>query len=155
MDFHRKALPVQPYLYVNCDCPMDGSAIAQAMGAGFGQVMGFAGRHGITPASMPMSVYHAMPEDGVMRFQCGVMVSQADAAKAQGDVHAGTLPAGEAMMTTHVGPYASLNQTHRALWDHMRSEGIAAAMPVWEVYVDDPGTTPEDTLRTEIYRAIA
>jgi len=47
-----------------------------------------------------------------------------------------------------------LNKTHGALWAHMEAEKIDGAMPVWEVYIDDPGDTPEATLRTEIYRAI-
>ncbi|MHA7873500.1 MAG: GyrI-like domain-containing protein, partial [Hyphococcus sp.] len=55
---------------------------------------------------------------------------------------------------THVGPYAALNQSHRALWDYGDNEGFNNAMPVWEIYVDDPAATPEAELRTEIYRAL-
>lgn len=28
------------------------------------------------------------------------------------------------------------------------------ALPIWEVYVDDPGEVPEAELRTEIYRRV-
>ncbi len=155
MTFERKTLPAQPYLYVICESAMEGAAIAEAMGAGFGQVMGFVGQNGITPASMPMSVYTEMPSSGRMTFQCGVMVSAEDAAKATGPILAGELPAGSAMFALHTGPYDRLSQTHNALWDHMKAEGLEAAMPVWEVYVDDPGSTAPDALRTEIFRAIA
>ena len=57
-------------------------------------------------------------------------------------------------MATHVGPYSNLNQSHGALWKYMETEGIPGAMPVWEIYIDDPDGTDEDKLRTEIYRAI-
>ena len=57
-------------------------------------------------------------------------------------------------MTVHVGPYATLNQSHQALWAHMTENNIPAAMPIWEVYVDDPTTVPEAECRTEVYRMI-
>lgn len=155
MTIERQTLPAQPYLFVACECPMDGPAIAQAMGQGFQQIMGFAGQNGITPTGMPMSIYHAMPADGKMTFQCAIPVTAEDAARARAPVEAASLPAGEAMVTTHVGPYSTLNQTHGALWEHMKTEGIEPAMPVWEIYMDDPGTTPEAKLRTRIHRAIA
>lgn len=36
----------------------------------------------------------------------------------------------------------------------METEGLTGAMPVWEIYVDDPGETPPEAVRTEIYRMI-
>ncbi len=103
---------------------------------------------------MPVSVYIEMPANNAMSFRAGVFVSADDARRAEGAVKSDVMPAGEVFTTTHVGPYASLNQTHRALWDHMEKQGVAKAMPVWEVYIDDPGNTPEAQLRTEIYRAV-
>ena len=132
----------------------DGGAIAEAMGSAFGQVFAFAQENGIAPQSMPMTIYLEMPTDGKMSFRGSVMVSDQDAAKATGDIKAAQLPEGEAMTTTHLGPYASLNVSHRALWDHIENEGLTKAMPVWEIYVDDPTTVPEAECRTEIYCAL-
>jgi effector-binding domain-containing protein len=56
-------------------------------------------------------------------------------------VKAAALPAGEALAATHVGPYANLNQSHKALWGHAEKPGLEKATPVWEIYVDDPGDT--------------
>ncbi|MEJ6397857.1 GyrI-like domain-containing protein [Yoonia sp. 208BN28-4] len=153
MSITRETLTGQPYLYVDKECPY-GPEIADAMGAGFGEVFGFVGQHGITPQSMPITVYMAM-DPSMLRFRAGVMVSAEDAAKASGDVKADVLPEGDVMKTTHTGPYTSLNETHQALWSHMEAEGIPAAMPVWEVYINDPGETPEADLKTDVFRAIA
>lgn len=154
MSIERKTLPQQHYLYVDRASSLSGEAIAAAMGSGFGEVFGFVEKQGIKPLSMPMAVYMDMPAGGEMRFRTGVFVSEADARHAADGIKAGVMPAGDVFTLTHVGPYASLNQSHKVLWDHMERQGIAKAMPVWEVYVDDPGSTPEASLRTEIYRAV-
>ena len=127
------------------DCPVDGRHL------GIGRVG--AGYVRIVPLSMPMSVYIDM-DPKILRFRGGVMVASEDAAQASGTLNAATLPAGEAMHVMHVGPYDNLGDTHKAMWDHMKTQGINGTMPVWEIYVDEPGVVAPDALRTEIYCAI-
>ena len=153
MTFNRKTLQMQHYLYVDRECEY-GPEIAQAMESGFDAVFSYVATHGIQPQSMPMSVYLTM-DPGILRFRAAVIVGPDDAAKTGGEVKTDTLPAGEAMTATHVGSYDNLNQTHEAIWKHMEAENIPAAMPVWEIYVDDPGSIPVEKVRTEIYRMIA
>ena len=153
MTITRKTLPEQHYLYVDRECAFDPAAIGEAMGSGFGEVFGFIGANNIKSLSMPMSLYTDMPSDK-LRFRACAMVSAEDAARAQGAIKAGVIPAGDALTKMHVGPYASLNQSHKALWDYADANGLAKAMPVWEIYVDDPQKTPETQLRTEVFRAL-
>ncbi len=152
MDFVRKTLPDQHYLYVDRECEY-GPGIAEAMGSGFAEVFGFVGSQGITPVSMPMSVYLGM-DPKILRFRSAVMVSPQDAEKAEGSIKADILSSGDVMTVTHVGSYDNMNKTHEAMWDHMKAEGIPGSMPVWEIYIDDPGDTAPEKLRTEIYCAI-
>ena len=154
MEFERKTLPEQHYLYVDRECAMDAKSIGDAMASGFGEVFGFAQAKGVTPLSMPASIYMEMPGEK-LAFRTGVFVSAEDAAHAEGDVRAGVMPAGDVVAATHVGPYATLNQSHKALWDYAKKEGLPNAMPVWEIYVDDPTKTPEAELRTEIFRTVS
>ncbi len=152
MDFTQKDLPEQPYIYVDRECPY-GPEIADAMGSAFGEVFGFVQEKGITPRSMPMSIYLGM-DPKILRFRGAVAVSPEDAAKATGAIKSDTLPGGTTMTGVHVGNYDTMNVTHQAMWAHMETEGIKGTMPVWEVYVDDPGMVEADKLRTEIYCAI-
>ncbi len=152
MDFIRKTLPEQHYIYVDKEVPY-GPEISDAMGAAFGEVFGFIGQNGITPLAMPMSVYMGMDPE-ILRFRGGVIVSAEDAARASGTIKAATIPAGDAMHVVHVGDYGALGDTHKAMWDHMKDQGINGTMPVWEIYIDDPGEVAQDKVRTEIYCAI-
>ena len=155
MEFHRKSLPEQHFLYVEREASMSApQSIAEAMGSGFGAVFTFNQENAITPLSMPTAVYMDMPSGDKMTFRVGFFVSSDDAQKATGEIASFNIPAGDVIMTTHVGPYASLRVTHQALWDHVKAEGLTEASPVWEVYVDDPHEVAEDKCRTEIYRAI-
>ena len=153
MEITREELPEQHYIYVEKRCGM-GPEIAQAMGEGFGAAFGWLAENGIAPQSMPMTVYTEMPSGGQMVFRCGALVTPEDAAKASGPARADTLPAGPALKALHKGAYASMNQTHDALWKHAKAEGLESRMPVWEIYIDDPGETAEADLRTEVFHAV-
>ena len=149
----RVTLQAQPYLYVERECPY-GPEIADAMASAFGEVFSFAQEHGITPASMPISVYVGM-DPAVLRFRGGYLVTPEDATKATGRVRADELPAGDVMTVTHVGPYQGLGSTHQQMEEAMKAGGTPSGLPIWEHYVDDPDEVAEDELRTEIFRPIA
>ena len=153
MEIERKTLPEQHYLYVDRECAFDAKSIGDAMASGFGEVFGFTQTKGIAPLSMPASVYMEMPGEK-MAFRAGVFVSAEDAAKAEGEVKAAVMQAGDVLTATHVGSYATLGQSHKALWDYADAQGLSKVMPVWEIYVDDPTTKPEAEIRTEIFRAL-
>ncbi|WP_306252158.1 GyrI-like domain-containing protein [Parvularcula sp. IMCC14364] len=154
MTFERKTLPEQHYVYVEREASYAGNEIAEAMGSGFGEVYMFTEENNMARLAMPMAIYMDMPAGDKMTFRTALFVSEEDAARAEGNIKAATMPAGEVMTTTHIGSYATMNQSHQALWNHMEENGIPGAMPVWEIYVDDPTTKPEEEVRTEIYRAI-
>ena len=152
MEFEQVTLEPQHYIYVDRECPY-GPEIGKAMESAFGEVFGFVGQNGITPLAAPMSVYMEM-DPSILRFRGGVIVSAGDAAKATGPIKTDVLPGGAVMKGLHTGSYMRMSETHQALWKHMEEAKIAPAMPVWEIYVDDPGEIAEPELRTEIYRAI-
>ncbi|WP_421852760.1 GyrI-like domain-containing protein [Oricola sp.] len=82
-------------------------------------------------------------------------MSPDDATKAAGSVRADRTPAGKVVHYTHVGPYKRLSESYHKMMGWVRMEGLRLAVPTWEVYVDDPDTTPEKELRTEVYVAVS
>ena len=144
-------LEAQPYLFVEGSAPMaDPAKISAAMGEAFGQLMAFIGQNGITTTSAPMAVYTGFDPE-TLSFRAAKAISQADAAKAGGDIKADVLPGGEVFHISHIGPYATLRNTYQAAEVAVKATGKGLGTPTWEVYVDDPATTPEADLRTEIY----
>jgi effector-binding domain-containing protein len=85
--------------------------------------------------------------DDVPNVEVGVEVS--GPFQPTGQVVPSVLPSGETAMTVHRGPYARLDDAHRAVLDWCAENGRAPAGPRWEVYGDwhdDPAR-----LETEVY----
>ncbi|QQA42065.1 GyrI-like domain-containing protein [Pelagovum pacificum] len=153
MDYETKSLPAQTYLYVSRECAFDGASIASAMDSAMEELINGLISDGIAPASPPITVYHEMGGDK-LRFQAGIFVQGEDAAKATAPLKIGELPEGEAATATHVGSYADLNGSHKALWAAMEQDGHTLGWPVWEHYIDDPRETEEASRRTTLWRMI-
>ena len=149
-DFILTRVDPRPYLYVEGRSTMEPSAISEAMGRAFEAVMDFQEAHGIATDGPPLSVYYGYsPEE--IAFRAGLFVPEADTKAATGDVKAGQTPGGEVLHFTHVGPYATLRDDYGFMMEHVAARGLTLGAPTWEVYVDDPETTPEHRLRTEVY----
>jgi effector-binding domain-containing protein len=140
----------RPYLYVEGRARMDPSAISEAMGRAFETVMDVLDRHGIATDGPPLSVYYGYSETEIA-FRAGLFVPEADLGAATGEVLGDRTPGGEVLHFTHVGSYATLRDSYGHMMEHVASRGRALGAPTWEVYVDDPETTPESRLRTEVY----
>jgi len=113
------------------------------------KVMGWLAQQGIAPASMPMAVWWAMDMDsGIADCQAGCFV--AEAVEGEGDITAGVTACGDVLTVVHKGPYDSVGQSWMAVYKKAAELGRAPGSG-WEIYVDDPGTTAPEELRTQIF----
>ena len=62
-----------------------------------------------------------------------------------------SLPGGEAAKTVHVGSYETLSKEYGRLDAWIKERGKPRGEGPWEVYVDDPETTPHNKVKTEVY----
>ena len=85
--------------------------------------------------------------DDVPHVEVGVELLQP--CRLTGRVVASTLPAGQAAMTVHRGPYAGLAEAHQAVRDWCAAQGRQPAGPRWEIY--GPHRADAAELWTEIY----
>ncbi len=143
----------QDYLYVLRRSSMKPEDISKAMGEAFWEVWNFMQARSIPPAGAALSVYYDYSEDE-MEFRTGFFVAPGDAAKAEGAILADKTPPTRAVHAVHTGAYSGLQQTYGRIMGEMKFAGLRYGKPTWEVYLDDPDTTPEKDLRTEIFIAL-
>lgn len=155
MNFEIVAVKPRPMLYVTRSVSMNVPEMVRTMSEAFAAVHAFIHDKGISPAGPPLSVYSDWDEStGRMKGDIGFPVTPSDAAKADGEVLAGNTPSGQALKAVHVGPYSHLPDAYSAVMTHMKEKGILPSPVSWEVYANDPATTPPDRLITEIYMKV-
>jgi effector-binding domain-containing protein len=124
------------------------SQIQSVMGPGLGEVMAALRAQGITPAG-PWFTHHLRMDPGFFDFEICVPVSSP--VRAAGRVQPGTLAAATVARTIHHGPYEGLGAAWQALRDWVAAGGRKAAPSLWEVYLTDPGASPDPaSWRTEL-----
>jgi effector-binding domain-containing protein len=149
-----RALQAQPVVYTRGRAPFgDAGAIGNALGAAFGVVGQFGQSHGAQMAGPPYARFLS-PPGGTMDFEAGMPVVAA--VPGEGEVESGELPAGEAAVTTHVGPFDTLRAGYEAIEGWMREHNRSGGGPPWEVYMTDPQLEPDpQKWRTDIYWPLA
>ena len=115
------------------------SEISATLGELLGGAFGHATKSGAALAGPPLCRYREFTSGG-MTLEAGVPV--AVPAAGEGDVMAGTLPAGPVASTIHTGPYDSLSEAYTALEKWIAESDSEPAGDPWEVYLTDPGEVP-------------
>ena len=67
-----------------------------------------------------------------------------------GEVQAGFIPGGRYAVCMHVGPYDAIEPAYDALNTWVLEQGHTPAGIAYEHYLNDPASTPEDELQTQV-----
>jgi effector-binding domain-containing protein len=127
-------------------------AIAKAYTDGFSRIGKFMVKNKLMQNGAPFSI-DAAQSPGSYSFDAGIPVNRGDAAGAD-DIRVDKSYAGNALKTVHTGPYAGLAVTHDKLLAYLAAHGYARHGDAFFRFVDDPGSTPEPQLHTEVYAPI-
>ena len=133
----RRTLTAQPTLVVRRKITL--AQVAQELAGILPRVFTFAQQTGIPLAGPPFTRYLEMGR-GTATIEAGFAVGVAG--KSEGDIVASELPGGNAAVAIHVGAYDRLEDTHAIVATWLDAQKLAAGAP-WEVYVTDPGETPD------------
>ena len=150
-EYQMVEVSAQPYIYCERSCSMDPSDTTSNMGVAFQAVSELVAQKGITSTGKPLAAYYSY-DPKIMTFRAGFFVSADDAKKAEGDVKADVLPAGEVLNYLHRGPYSTLRIGYGEMMEYLAKNSLTAGAPTWEVYLNEPGeVSSEDELETDIF----
>ena len=149
LSIERRHVNEQPAVFVRYTTTMN--ELANKIGAGLAKSAGFAKARRLEVVGRPFVRYTEMAKDH-LTIEAGMPVKAVKLSEREGDVEAGTLPAGAVAVGLHAGSYDTLRETYRAIEKWAADQGIAFAGPPWELYLTDPGANPDQsTWRTEVY----
>jgi AraC family transcriptional regulator len=125
------------------------SELAGTLGELFGRIFQYAQQSGVALAGPPFTRYLEWGP-GLIYIEAGMPV--AASVPGDGEILADALPSGPAAVTTHTGPYETLNEAHSAVEVWIADKGLTPAGPPWESYVTDPADYPNPAdWKTEIF----
>ena len=137
----------QPYLAIPCTVTM--TTIAEAADR-LPTLLQWAATRGIAPVGAPFIKYDVIDMAAALQVQVGF---PSLAVNGEGEVVAGTLPAGRYVSVVHTGPPASLAGATRELLEWAAAEALSfdvtptAAGDAWgarlEVFLTDPRVEPD------------
>jgi effector-binding domain-containing protein len=142
-------LTAKPILVVAETSPLDTPSISKAYADGYAQIGKFMAKNKLHSSGAPLGIDGEMTST-TYTFQAGMPIDRADVTAAD-PVRFTQSYAGKALKTTHTGPYDTLAKTYGSFRAYMAAHGYTAAGAPISWYIDDPGTTPAEKLRTEIY----
>ena len=149
-DITIEEVATQPMVSIRRVTPLE--QIGPSIGQIYGELGAFLGAQGIAPCGAPFTRYHGCTDAG-MDIEPGMPI--AAPTDGAGAILAGTLPGGKAAVYTHTGPYHLLGPAHEAVQAWITEQGLTAAGPPWESYLNDPGQVPESELQTRIFSPLA
>ncbi len=128
------------------------SAISEAMGRAYFEILNFIDRHDLRDAGAPLSIARTFSGPRLL-FDAAIPVrGVSEATPRDGSpVRLGFTYGGAVIRVRHVGPYRLLATTHRKISAYLAAHGIERNGDAWESYVGDPGDVPEEELLTYVY----
>ena len=125
------------------------------IGRAFGRLGGIAGKP--PDGAQMIAIFHDDPDTTpTEKLRSDAAVSLPQAAKTPNGLIEQRLPAGRYATVVHKGPYEDLPK----VWAQLKKEWLPAnghklATPSYEIYLNNPMTTPKPELLTEIYQRLA
>jgi AraC family transcriptional regulator len=138
-DITRQPIEASAFLYRQARCSH--ADIAKTLAKLLGGVVPAAMKQGIELRSPPTTHYLEWGP-GMVTIRAGVMIAPVEL-PAGLDVELETLPACEAAVTIHTGPYDGLADAHAAVEQFLAEHDLHKAGAPREVYLTDPGEVPD------------
>ena len=121
--------------------------LPQTLREGYGAIAEYLDEVGEKPVGPPFTAYFNMDMDD-LDVEIGFPVSREFPGR--DDITAGEIPGGKFAACFYTGPYSEIKLAYTALAEWMKDNGYEPTGVAYEMYLDDPGQTPPQELRTQI-----
>ncbi|MGO3326768.1 GyrI-like domain-containing protein [Gordonia sp. (in: high G+C Gram-positive bacteria)] len=101
------------------------------------------------PAGPPYAMYEGDPTD-VFDLTIGFPVAGPVEVDDFGDIANEVFPSGPALIMSHIGGFDGLGSAWDSLLEVHKVNGGGTPRAMIEIYVNDPSTTPQEDLRTDL-----
>ncbi len=134
-----------PALVVRTRTPVQN--LPNVLGDAYGAIFAHLGSLGQSPSGPPFSAYY---NDDMQDLDVEIGFPVAQPLPGAGEVRPTLVPGGATAVCLHVGPYNKMGAAYAALTAWMKENRYEAAGPAYEIYLNDPGTTPHSQLETQV-----
>lgn len=133
----------------------EATAISEAMGDSYFEVLNFIDQFDLQEAGAPMSITRTFSGSELV-FDAAIPVRGLTAATPRTErlVKIGATYGGAVIRVRHIGTYGTLGETHDKIAAYLAAMGIERNGDAWESYVSDPTRTTESELLTYVYYPI-
>lgn len=121
--------------------------LPQLLGESYMKIMQYLQEQGELPAGAPFAGYFNLDMQN-MDVEIGIPVSRKLPEKE--NIKTSEIPAGEYASCIYTGPYDKIEPAYNALTEWAAKKGYTPSGIAYELYIDDPGVTPPEELRTQI-----
>lgn len=142
-------LVAQKIYYVSGGPVVDDDGAKTALTAAYRQIGEFLTANKIAMAGAPLTITNSYDKQTGWRFDAAIPVAANDTPPT-GEVKAGASYAGKAVLFTHVGGYDKITDTIMKAYAWLAVHGFKPKDRMIEEYVNDPGNTPVEQLKTLI-----
>lgn len=155
LEIERIVVESEPIALRPASSAPDPTAMSEAMGEAYFEILTYIDRHGLAEAGAPLAIMRR-PRGSELRFDAAIPVRGVtdDTTRSSGNVRIDSTYEGPVLRVRHTGPYRTLGDTHRKILAYLTVLDIQQNGDPWESFVSDPAETPEAELLTWIYYPI-
>lgn len=135
----------QPVLSIRTRAAVE--KLPQVLGSAYGSIMQYLSETGEHPGGAPFVAYFNMDMSD-LDMEVGFPVAKA--LPGRGEIKPSEIPSGLYASCLHTGSYRQIEAAYTALMQWINENGYNPAGAAYEIYLNDPATTPESELQTKI-----
>jgi effector-binding domain-containing protein len=125
----------------------DVGSLPELMGKSFGSIAQYLGELGEQSLGPPFTAFYNMDMQD-LDVEIGFPVSEG--IKGSDEISTSEFAGGKYAACLYIGPYSEMEPAYAALSTWIDAQDYQATGIVYEVYLNDPGTTPPEDLQTQI-----